>query len=235
MRELVLDTETTGLSPKEGDRIVEIGCIELINHLPTNNDYHAYINPERDMPQEAFQVHGLSTAFLSDKPLFSDIVDAFLTYIDDAPLIIHNADFDMGFLNAELARLGRPKLGNRIVDSLSLARQKYPGMPANLDALCRRFDIDLSRRDKHGALLDAQLLGDVYLELIGGREPGLGLAATAQAEEEEAHFAPEKRVRRAPRPDLPGAQISQKEHEAHRAFMDKLKKPLWLSESQENK
>ena len=176
MREVVLDTETTGLRPNAGDRIIEIGCVELINHMPSGETYQQYINPERDMPEEAFAVHGLSANFLSDKPLFADIAEAFLEFIGEAPLIMHNADFDMGFINAELARIGQPSLETgRAVDTVSLARNKYPGAPVNLDALCKRFHIDNSGRELHGALKDARLLADVYLELIGGRQPGLAL------------------------------------------------------------
>ena len=172
MREIILDTETTGLDPKSGDRLVEIGCVELDNHLPTGRTYHQYVNPERDMPDEAFRVHGLSVAFLAKHPVFADIADAFLEFIGDADLVIHNASFDLGFINAELQRLGRASVENRrAIDTVQIARGKYPGAQASLDALCRRFEIDLSARTKHGALLDAELLADVYLELVGGRSP----------------------------------------------------------------
>jgi DNA polymerase-3 subunit epsilon len=227
MRELVLDTETTGLNPSAGHRIVEIGCVELVNHLPTGRDFHVYINPERDMPEEAFQVHGLSMDFLSDKPVFAQIADEFLAFIGGDPLIIHNAEFDMRFLNAEMALLERPRLSNRAIDTLLIARQKFPGAQANLDALCRRFEIDLSQRDKHGALLDAQLIADVYLELVGGREPGLGLAASLSAEEAEIAFKPETRERREPRRDLPGARPSDAELAAHAAFLKNIASPFW--------
>ena len=177
MREIVLDTETTGLDPSTGHRVVEIGCIELINHIPTGATYHQYVNPERAMPDEAFAVHGLSEAFLSQHPVFADVAAAFLDFVGDARLVIHNASFDMKFLNAELERLDHPSLPmSRAIDTVQLARQRFPGAQASLDALCRRFEIDNSARDKHGALLDADLLSLVYLELIGGRQPGLELA-----------------------------------------------------------
>ncbi|MBF0252029.1 MAG: DNA polymerase III subunit epsilon, partial [Alphaproteobacteria bacterium] len=191
MREIALDTETTGLNPKSGHRVVEIGCVEMVNHIATGEVFHVYINPERDMPEEAFRVHGLSEAFLRDHPVFAKVVDDFLEFVGDAPLVIHNAAFDMGFLNAELEKAGRPKLEMaRAVDTVQIARKKFPGAQANLDALCKRFGIDNSNRELHGALLDARLLADVYLELMGGRQTGLGLgvedafettSATAQA------------------------------------------------------
>ena len=172
MRELVLDTETTGIDPKQGHRIIEIGAIELVNHVPTGKNYHVYINPERDVEQGAFEVHGLSTEFLADYPNFAGIVDSFLEFVGDASLVIHNARFDMGFINAELARLDCPEIPmERAIDTLSMARRKYPGAQASLDALCRRFEIDNGHRDLHGALVDADLLASVYLELIGGRQP----------------------------------------------------------------
>lgn len=184
MREIVLDTETTGLDPKTGHKIVEIGCVELENHLPTGQTFHRYINPERDMPDGAFQVHGLSEEFLADYPVFAAEADAFLEFIGDAPLVIHNAEFDMRFLNWELQILGYPLLPmNRAIDTVAMARKKFPGSPASLDALCRRFEIDNSAREKHGALLDAELLAEVYLELIGGREPGLALASQRKVAE----------------------------------------------------
>ncbi|MBL6762108.1 MAG: DNA polymerase III subunit epsilon [PS1 clade bacterium] len=187
MREIVLDTETTGLDPASGDRIVEIGCLELVNRLPTGETFHVYINPERDMPREAEAVHGLSAGFLADKPLFSQIADDFVAFVKGAALIIHNAAFDMKFLNAELARLGRDDLrDNQIIDTLSMARQKFPGAPASLDALCRRFGVDNSGRDLHGALIDSELLAGVYLELSGGRQPGLVFQAEAARAESAA-------------------------------------------------
>ena len=177
MREIVLDTETTGLNPLGGHRIVEIGCIELDNHMVTDRTFHQYINPERDMPEEAFAVHGLSEEYLGTQPVFAAIADDFLTFIGDAPLIIHNAQFDMGFINAELARLGREAVPMaRATDTVAMARRKFPGAQASLDALCRRFGIDNSSRQLHGALLDSELLAEVFLELIGGRQPGLVLS-----------------------------------------------------------
>lgn len=174
MREIVMDTETTGLSPDEGHRIVEIGCVELFNHVPTGKVYHQYINPQRDMPTEAFEVHGLSEERLSKEPVFAEIADAFVAFIGDAKLVIHNASFDMKFLNAELKWLGKPLLDyDRAIDTLAIARRKFPGAQASLDALCRRFNIDNSARELHGALLDSEILADVYLELIGGRQPDL--------------------------------------------------------------
>ncbi len=179
MREIVLDTETTGLDPAAGDRIVEIGAVELANHVPTGRTYHQYLNPQRDMPAEAFQVHGLSEEFLSDKPLFAQIAQDFLDFLDGAPMVIHNASFDMKFLNAELGWAGLPLLPpDQAIDTLTIARQKYPGSPASLDALSRRFGIDNSARTLHGALLDSEILADVYLELIGGRQPDFGLGST---------------------------------------------------------
>ena len=176
MREIVLDTETTGLSPARGDRVVEIGCVELLHHLPTGNTYHVYLNPERDMPEEAFNIHGLSGEFLSDKPLFADIAEDFLEFISDATLVIHNASFDMGFLNWELKAVNRQAIDDtQVLDTLAMARRKFAGASSSLDALCRRFHIDNSNRVKHGALLDSELLAEVYLELIGGAQPHLTL------------------------------------------------------------
>jgi DNA polymerase-3 subunit epsilon len=178
MREIVLDTETTGLDPAEGHRIVEIGAVELLNHLPSGRSYHQYINPMRPMPKEAFEVHGLGDDFLRDKPRFDQIARDFLAFIGDAPLVIHNAAFDMRFLNAELEAAGQPRLAaDRAVDTLLIARQRFPGSPASLDALCRRFNVDNSGREKHGALLDSEILAEVYLELVGGRQPDLALSA----------------------------------------------------------
>jgi DNA polymerase III subunit epsilon len=178
MREIVLDTETTGFDPASGDRIVEIGAVELMNHMPTGQTYHQYINPERSMPKSAFEVHGLGDDFLRDKPVFSKIARDFLGFIADAPLVIHNASFDMKFLNAELKAAGLPILPMaRSIDTVDMARKKFPGSPASLDALCRRFGVDNSAREKHGALLDSEILAEVYLELIGGRQPDLVLAS----------------------------------------------------------
>jgi DNA polymerase-3 subunit epsilon len=195
MREIVLDTETTGLDPAEGHRIVEIACVELMNHVPTGQSFHRYVNPERPMPPEAFAVHGLSDEFLAQHPPFATVVDEFMGFIGADRLVIHNAEFDIKFINAELTRLGRPALGVPFADTLTMARRKFPGAQASLDALCRRFEIDLSARVKHGALLDCELLAAVYLELIGGRQPGFALmldgavaaAAAARAGEGDAH------------------------------------------------
>ena len=221
MREIVLDTETTGLDPNDGHRLVEIGCVELENHIATGESFHVYINPERDMPTAAFNVHGLSEEFLSDKPRFAEIADGFLAFIGDSPLVIHNASFDMAFLNAELTRLKHPELPmTRAVDTISMARRKFPGAQANLDALCRRFGIDNSNRVKHGALLDAELLAEVYLELIGGRQPGLSLSLTPGP---AVAVAETKRIRREPRPYAPSAE----EIAAHDAFLESLKSPIW--------
>lgn len=179
-REIVLDTETTGLSPAAGDRLVEIGCVELINHIPSGRHYHVYINPQRAMPEEAFRVHGLSEEFLSDKPLFGAVVDDFLDFLGDARLIIHNAPFDMGFLNAELERVRQRPLANPVLDTVMLAREKHPGARVSLDALCKHYGIDNSRRTLHGALLDSEILAEVYLELIGGKQVSLALIAEIQ-------------------------------------------------------
>ncbi len=181
-REIVLDTETTGLSPVTGDRVVEIGCVELVNHIPTGRHFHVYINPEREVPDEAFRVHGLSTEFLRDKPLFAAEADNFLDFIGDATLVIHNAPFDMGFLNFELERIGRPSLSNEVIDTVMVARDRHPGARVSLDALCKHYGIDNSRRVLHGALLDSEILADVYLELIGGRQVSLGLVADNRPE-----------------------------------------------------
>ncbi|MBT6093706.1 MAG: DNA polymerase III subunit epsilon [Rhodospirillaceae bacterium] len=222
MREIVLDTETTGLDPKSGHRVVEIGCVELINHMATDNTYWTYINPERDMPEEAFRVHGLSAEFLEDKLKFADIADGFLEFIGGDPLIIHNADFDMGFLNAELAACGRQQLEmGRAIDTVRMARQKFPGSPANLDALCRRFQIDNSDRELHGALKDSRLLADVYLELIGGRQQHLALAGDKQTA--NAPCTPNARAHRPSRPHTASSQ----ELADHQAFVERLKEPVW--------
>ena len=227
MREIVLDTETTGFDPASGHRVVEIGCVELINHVPTGQNFHVYLNPERDMPEEAFNVHGLSEEFLSDKPLFASVAEDFMSFIGDARLVIHNADFDMKFLNWELQMLGMTTMPrDRAIDTVTMARKRYPGSPASLDALCRRFGIDNSARDKHGALLDAELLADVYLELIGGREPGLALA-TASAREAVAAAASRSEVVRATRPARPHAP-SEEERARHGDFIAKLTDALWL-------
>ncbi len=226
MREVVLDTETTGFNPQEGDRVVEIGCIELINHVPTGRHYHVYINPERAMPEEAFKVHGISDEFLKDKPLFGAIAREFCDFIGEDPLVIHNAAFDIGFLNAELARLqGFPHIAmERAVDTVKIARAKFPGAQASLDALCKRFNIDNSARTKHGALLDAELLAEVYLELIGGRQQGLGLAGFDVGGQAMSTTPVNRGPARPPRPHAP----TEDELAAHAAFVAKLKDPLWL-------
>ena len=223
MREVVLDTETTGLDPASGHRVVEIGCVELVNHVPSGAEYHVYLNPERDMPDEAFRIHGLSGDFLADKPVFADVAEDLLAFLGDSPLVIHNASFDLGFLNAELDRADRPAIPmDRAVDTVTMARRKYPGAQASLDALCRRFDIDLSERSKHGALLDANLLAAVYLELVGGRQPGLGLAAEQRRGAESENATIDRPVRR-PRPHAP----TEDELARHAAFVDKLAAPVW--------
>ncbi|HYD31828.1 MAG TPA: DNA polymerase III subunit epsilon, partial [Azospirillaceae bacterium] len=222
-REIVLDTETTGLNPLTGDRVVEIGCVELINHLPTGSHFHKYINPECPVPAEAFAVHGLSDDFLRDKPVFAEIAGDFLDFVADGTLVIHNASFDLGFLNAELARLGLPAIPMaRAIDTVKLARQKIPGAQVNLDALCRRFGIDNSNRTLHGALLDSQLLAEVYLELLGGRQRGLSLSAS------EAERRAAARIQRVARPPRPHA-ASPEELAAHEELLKKLKNPLWLA------
>lgn len=182
MREIVFDTETTGLDPKTGDRLVEIGCVEVVNRFPTGRNFHVYINPGRSVPREAFDVHGLSDDFLADKPRFDDVADAFVAFVADAQLVAHNASFDMGFINFELKATGRTTFGTeRVTDTLMMARRKHPGAPASLDALCNRYGIDRSKRIKHGALLDAELLAEVYLELTGGRQAGLDLTVSVQS------------------------------------------------------
>ncbi len=224
MREIVLDTETTGLSPREGHRIVEIGCLELINHMPSGAHYHQYIRPDIPMPSGAQDVHGLSDEFLADKPPFEQVAEAFLAFVGDSPMVIHNASFDMGFINAELARMDRPPLPMaQAIDTVSMAREKFPGSPASLDALCRRFDIDNSARTFHGALLDAELLAEVYLELIGGRQPGLVLDMGSGG---KAGRAAARLVEREARPPRPHA-ASEQELARHKAFLDKIKDPVW--------
>ena len=217
MREIVLDTETTGLDPSQGHRLVEIGCVELVNRIPSGQGFHQYINPERDMPREAFAVHGLSAEFLADKPLFADIADAFLEFIGDAPLVIHNASFDHGFLNSELTRLKRPTIvRDRLVDTLLLARRKHPGGPNKLDDLCARYGIDNSHRTKHGALLDAELLAEVYLELIGARQAQLILS------EASAIRGGARRAPIAPRPTPLASRLTDAERTAHEEFVASL-------------
>ncbi|MCB1348654.1 MAG: DNA polymerase III subunit epsilon [Maritimibacter sp.] len=233
MREIVLDTETTGFDAKTGDRMVEIGAIELYNHMPTGNTYHQYINPERDMPQGAFEVHGLGPDLLTppraaengevtlrDKPVFRDIARAFLDFIGDAKLVIHNAKFDVPFLNAELSWINLPQIPmERAIDTLDIARKKFPGSPASLDALCRRFGIDNSHRTLHGALLDSEILAEVYLELIGGRQPGLVLAPVARGNR-ASDPAQGGDWRPKPRPAPLASRLTKEEAAAHAAFVD---------------
>jgi DNA polymerase-3 subunit epsilon len=226
MREVALDTETTGLDPENGDRVVELACVELINHQPTERFYHAYINPLREMPEEARRIHGLSTEFLSDKPLFPEIAEDFLAFIGEAPLVIHNAEFDIKFLNMELSRAGmKPLPFERAIDTLRIAHEKFPGARASLDALCARFGIDNTHRTLHGALLDTRLLAEVYLELCGGREPGLAFLDSAAAETAAgpAGRAKPERPFRPPRPHAPTAE----EKAAFEAFVDTLTDPIW--------
>ncbi|MGL4322032.1 MAG: DNA polymerase III subunit epsilon [Paracoccaceae bacterium] len=221
MREIVLDTETTGFEPSEGHRIVEIGAVELLNHMPTGRTFHKYLNPERAMPKEAFEVHGLGDEFLRDKPLFAAVADDFLTFIGEAQLVIHNAAFDMKFLNAELIKAGRAAIPNkRATDTLLIARQKFPGAPASLDALCRRFGVDNSAREKHGALLDSEILAEVYLELIGGRQPDFGLSVQTEKPKESSVVSTDWRPQ--PRPITLAQRLTEDEAAAHQAFVDKM-------------
>jgi len=224
MREIIFDTETTGLDPYQGDRLVEIGCVEIINGFPTGKSFHKYINPERDVPEGAFKVHGLSREFLMDKPLFAEVVDEFIEFIGDAPLVAHNAMFDLGFVNAELERAKRPLvLRDRLVDTLMLARRRFPGGGNKLDDLCVRYNIDLSRRTKHGALLDAELLAEVYIELTGKRQTALSLIDTSASVTQKGMIAVVK-VRPAPLP----ARVTDAEREAHLAFVSTLgDKAIW--------
>jgi DNA polymerase-3 subunit epsilon len=216
MREIVLDTETTGLDPLRGDRLVEVGCVEIFNRMPTGQTFHRHINPERDMPAEAFAVHGLSTEFLASKPLFAEMVDEFLEFIADAPLIIHNASFDISFINAELERVRRPPIAReRLVDTLLLARRKHPGVSNRLDDLCSRYAIDNSRRTRHGALLDAELLAEVYIDLIGARQSQLILAA----ESREIRIGVLGETPRRQRVVPLAQRITDADREVHRAFI----------------
>jgi len=224
MREIVFDTETTGLDPYQGDRLVEIGCVELVNGFPTGQNFHRYLNPERDMPEGAFKVHGLSREFLLDKPLFSEVVDEFLEFVADAPMVAHNAMFDLGFINAELERCKKGAIPReRLVDTLMLARRRYPAGPNKLDDLCLRYAIDLSRRTKHGALLDAELLAEVYVELTGKRQARLGLIEASTVTVTGAAILV---VRTRPVPLAP--RVTDAEREAHRAFVATLgDKAVW--------
>lgn len=222
MREIVLDTETTGLSAATGDRVIEIACLELVNHLPTGRQFQRYLNPERPVSPDAFAIHGLGDAFLADKPRFAEIVDAFFAFVGDSPLVIHNAEFDLGFINAELGRIGRPPIdGDSATDTVMMARRKFPGAPASLDALCRRFAIDNSARTKHGALLDAELLAEVYLELVGGRQAGLALLP--EVELRTGITVTRTVLGRPPRPHAP----SPEELARHAALVGRLIDPIW--------
>jgi len=226
LREIILDTETTGLDPFDGHRVVEIGCVELVNSIATGRTWHCYLNPERDVPEQAYAVHGLSADFLRDKPRFADKADEFLEFVESAMLVMHNATFDFGFLNAELERIARPILTwDRVVDTLALARRRHPGSPASLDALCRRYGIDLGERDLHGALLDCRLLASVYVELVGGHQARLEFAANGA----QAAILQAQEIAVRPRPAPLAARISLEEREAHRAFVASLgSDALWL-------
>ena len=227
MREIVLDTETTGLNPRGGDRLIEIGCVELINRYPTGREYHVFINPERDVPAEAQAVHGISTEFLLDKPLFSALAGEFVEFIGDATLVIHNASFDIGFLNAELERLSRPAISmDRVVDTLMLARRKHPSGPNSLDALCKRYGVDNTMRVKHGALMDSVLLAEVYLELLGERQGALTLASASAA----ATAATSGQAGRAAQRPVPlPPRISAEDEAAHAAYVATLgNAAIWL-------
>lgn len=229
MREIVLDTETTGLDPLQGHRIIELAALELVNHMPTGRSWREYIDPEREVEEDARRVHGIDNAFLEGKPKFAAVAEGFLEFLDEAAIVAHNAAFDLGFLKAELLRLGKPELPNAVVDTLAMARQRFPGSPNSLDALCRRFEIDNSSRTYHGALLDCELLAEVYLELRGGRQPGLSLAEErAEAGQSGATLVAldtaAKRVRREPRAHAPTAE----ELEAHKAMLEGIKDPVWM-------
>jgi DNA polymerase-3 subunit epsilon len=231
LREIVFDTETTGFDPRTGDRVVEIGCIELVNHIATGQTFHAYINPERSMPRAAFEVHGLSDEFLADKPKFAEIADAFVAFIGEARLVAHNAEFDFKFINAEFGRLGLPPVGSeRMVDTLALAKRKHPAGPNSLDALCSRYGIDNSRRDRHGALLDSELLAEVYVELIGGRQAALTLVAADEprADGRARSGGPASGPGRRARPTPLAPRLDEAERAAHAAFVAKMgDKALW--------
>lgn len=226
LREIAFDTETTGLNPRDGDRLVEIGGVELVNHVPTGRTYHVYINPERDVPMEAYNVHGLSTEFLADKPKFHDVAEDFLAFVGNGRLVIHNASFDMGFINMELERIGKPAIGNeQVLDTLAMARRKHPGGSASLDALCSRYGIDNSRRTKHGALLDAELLAEVYIELIGGKQAGLALLSEDEANGHAFETSGRATRRSGParkRPTPLPPRISEDELAAHMSFIEKM-------------
>jgi DNA polymerase-3 subunit epsilon len=225
LREIVIDTETTGLDHANGDRLIELGCVEIVNRIPTGREFHRYLNPERDIHRDAVQVHGLTVDFLKDKPLFKDVVDDLLEFLGEAPLVAHNASFDLGFINAELARSGRSALTyDRVVDTLALARRRHPAGPNSLDALCKRYGVDTSKRTKHGALLDSLLLASVYVELLGERQATLGLSGqTDQAATTHLRAAPAR-----PRPEPLPSRLSAEAEQAHRTFVQTLgDKALW--------
>jgi len=222
MREIVIDTETTGLDPQAGHRIVEIAALELLHHMPTGRKFHCYVNPERDMPEDAYAVHGLTADFLAGHPGFAAVVAEFLAFVGDDPLVIHNAEFDIAFLNAELTRAGLSPLASSFVDTLSMARKRFPGAPASLDALCRRFDIDLSVREKHGADIDCGLLAEVYVELLGGRQPGLDFAMAETVGVMQITAIADRPVR-PPRAHA----ASPEELAAHAALLATISNPLW--------
>jgi DNA polymerase-3 subunit epsilon len=226
MREIVMDTETTGLDPLRGDRLVEIGCLEIFNRMPTGQTFHVYVNPERDMPQEAFNVHGLSADFLSTKPLFHEVVDDFMDFIGDSPLVIHNGMFDLGFINAELDRIKRPPVPReRLVDTLLLARRKHPGVSNRLDDLCARYAIDNSHRTKHGALLDSELLAEVYIDLIGARQSQLVLADDAPAQRTGGINDAPRRQREVPL----APRVTDADRAQHREFISAMgDKAIWI-------
>lgn len=227
MREIVLDTETTGLSPDNGDRVVEIGCVELINHVPTSNTFQVYLNPEKQMDPGAEKVHGLTNEFLVDKPKFIDVADDFLSFIGSSTLVAHNADFDVGFLNSELSRAKKEKIKtNRVVDTLKIARTKYPGARNSLDALCKRFSIDNSNRELHGALLDSELLAEVYLELVGGKEPNLELSSITRSSVNRIN---KSYISQSSRKKKLEPRISEADEKNHKEFLSSFpKQPIWL-------
>ena len=238
MREIALDTETTGISPLDGHRVIEIGALELMHHLPTGRKLHLYINPEREIDDGAVAVHGITSDFLADKPVFADIVDEFLAFVDDDPMVIHNASFDMGFLNAELKRLDRPVLPMaQSIDTLMMARKKFPGAQANLDALCRRFEIENSHRDLHGALVDADLLAAVYIELLGGRQPGFSLESDRQTKAADQGASnsidpdPSFHLDAKPMRPIRAHAPTDEELKAHAKFLEELKNPIWQNEA----
>ena len=238
MREIALDTETTGISPRDGHRIIEIGALELMHHLPTGRKLHLYINPEREIDDGAVAVHGITSDFLADKPIFADIVDEFLGFVGDDPIVIHNASFDMGFINAELKRLDWPVLPMaQSIDTLMMARKKFPGAQANLDALCRRFEIDNSHRDLHGALVDADLLAAVYIELLGGRQPGLSLESYSQTQAADQGVPtsidpdPSFHLDAEPMRPIRAHAPTTEELKAHAKFLEELKNPIWQNDT----